>query len=318
MRSINDIFNTKLDNTIVTLGKFDGSHIGHQLLFDTAISLKKDDLKTVIFTFDLPPQSVCGERAGTDLKTIMTRDEANFRQYEDRIDYIVFFPVNKETMSMSPEKFVRDILCDRLGVKTVVVGEDFRFGKGRSGDVALLRQLGKEMAFDVVALKKVTYRLSGTDREYEVSSTLIKEEILKGNLDDVTAMLGHPFSIKGRIVHGKHFGSVMGFPTINFEARDNKILPPDGVYATFTEIDGSRYLSVTNIGSRPTFDDGEHRTVETNILYFNRDVYGREAEVFFKHFIRNEKKFNSMEELKAQIEEDKESVKKFYSCDLNC
>ncbi len=311
MKLITDIENLKLKNSIVTLGKFDGNHIGHQLLFETAVGLKQPDYCTVIFTFDVSPAKVVGKTSNAS-RTILTHEERHFQKYKDGIDYVVEFPFNKKTMSMSPEDFVKEILVDKLDVKTIVVGEDFCFGKNRSGNVQTLMELGKEYGFTVNALKKVTYQPKDYSEPQEVSSTLIKEEILKGNMEDVNVMLGGPFTMVSEVLQGKKVGRQMGFPTINFDAPDEKILPPNGVYATKTKVNGELYNSITNVGNRPTFDDGEFRNVETNIFDFDGDAYGTIAEVMFYKFIRPERKFNSPEELMEEIGRNKEEVKSFF------
>ena len=304
MEYITDIDNLEIKNSIVTLGQFDGNHIGHQFLFKKAREIKQSfgvKFCTVILTFDIQPANIV---RGENLRTIQTSLERRRIHDVPDMDYLVEWPFNKETMSMSPEEFVQKILVDKLDVKAVVCGVDFCFGSHRSGNVETLKELGEKYNFTVYAYEKVTYKGE------EVSSTRIREAISNGNLADANEMLGHPFSVISTVVHGKHQGSQMGFPTINFEAAEDKILPPNGVYATKTEIDGKEYLSVTNVGNRPTFDDGNMRTVETNILDFDSDVYEKIAEVKFFKFIRPEKKFDSWEDLKTEIDRNKEEVRK--------
>ncbi|MCF0228749.1 MAG: riboflavin biosynthesis protein RibF [Parasporobacterium sp.] len=289
MEIIRDIDNLKLHNTIVTLGKFDGYHRGHRMLLDTAAKLKKDlNAAAVIFTFDVNPLTVINDDS---CRTIISRNERSGAVYPDSIDYVVEFPFNKETMGMEPETFVKDILVDRLGVSVVVVGEDFRFGRGRSGSVETLKALGDKYAFTVKALNKLTYKSSDDGVEREISSSFIKDEILAGHMETVTDMLGKPFSVNSPVIHGKRLGRTIGFPTINQMVPEDKILPPDGVYATGTLIDGREYMSITNVGKRPTFKDGEHRTIETNIFDFDGDIYGRTLQVNFYKFIRPERRF---------------------------
>ena len=312
MKVITDINNIKLKNAIVTIGKFDGNHIGHQLLFDTVRSLKQDGDCTVVFTFNVPVSSVVDHDAPNSVRTIQTHEERYQRQDMAGIDYVVEFPFNKQTMSMRPEDFVKEILVDRLDVKAVVVGEDFCFGKDRAGNVQMLKELGEQYGYTVYALKKVIYQPEDFSDPVEVSSTLIKNEILRGNMEDVTRMLNRPFSMIGTILQGKHLGRTIGFPTINFAAPADKILPPNGVYATKTIIDGISYNSITNVGKRPTFDDGEYRTVETNIFDFNEDVYGKMAEVDFYKFIRPERKFESVEALMDEIADNVKEVKAYF------
>ena len=301
--------NLRLKNTIITLGKFDGNHIGHRSLFMRAKAVKDEaagTLSTVIFTFDINPRQVLTEKTVSNLYTNAERisiEEAY------GIDYVYVWPFTKENMSMSPEAFVKTYLSERLGVRHIVVGEDFRFGRARAGGVDTLTALSGEFGFTVHAVPKVTYKGEA------VSSTRIKEEILKGNLEDANYMLGSPFSVTGTVVRGKHLGKSLGFPTINFEAPEGKILPPDGVYATKTFVDGTPYISMSNIGTRPTFEDGSARNIETNIFDFDRDIYGKKAKVEFYKFIRPEKHFESADELVSEIERNKIRIRGFFTDD---
>ena len=304
----------RLERSIVTLGKFDGFHKGHMKLIEKAVESKEPGLPVVIFTFDIYPGAVLGIEAS---KNILTDEERNFKKILNGVDYVYEFPFDKETISMEPEDFVRDILSGCLGMKLCIVGEDFRFGKGRRGDVQLLNKLGKELGFSVAAEKKVCIRPEGSDKEIEISSSLIKNEIEKGNLADANNMLGRPYSIIGKVEKGKQLGGKIGFPTINFSVDSRKILPPDGVYATKTYVDGQVYDSITNIGIRPTFDDGDKRTVETNIFDFDKDIYGKMAEVEFYKFIRPEKKFASPDELLDEINKNKISVRRYFEENKN-
>lgn len=328
MEYYKDLNSLKLNNTIVTLGKFDGNHKGHRLLFNTAVKLKTGSEKVVVFTFDINPRSIINDNA---LRTITSHDEkavlyrsdnksaglygcdgAAESVYPEGVDIVVEFPFNKETMSMEPHDFVKNILIDKLGAKAIVVGKDFRFGKNRKGSVETLKEFGSKYGFTVYAMDKLTFQPSDYDEPQEISSSLIKEEILKGNMEDVNAMLGEPFCITGEVLHGKHLGNTIGFPTINQAVPQDKILPPDGVYATKTLVNGKYYMSITNVGKRPSFQDGEHRNVETNIFDFDADVYGACLRVNFYKFIRSERVFGSIEELKKEIEKNKQQVLEYF------
>ncbi len=316
MKTITDIKDLKIDNSIVTLGKFDGNHIGHRLLFDTVINNKNAGDNAVVFTFSIPPALIIDDKGTEDHRTIKTREEKKNDHFPDGIDYIVEFPFNDETRGMSPEVFVKDILVDKLNVKLIVVGEDFRFGKDRTGDVDTLKKLGEMYGFDVIAVEKVRYKLRETGAYEEVSSSLIKKELQKGNIEEANAMLGSAFTMTSTVVHGKSLGRRIGFPTINFIAPDDKILPPNGVYATKTTVDGHTFNSITNIGCRPTFDDGQERTVETNIFDFNRDIYSKKVSVQFYKRIRPERQFSSTDELVKEINKNIEEVKDYFNnCD---
>lgn len=311
MELVTDLSKVNIRNAIVTLGKFDGSHIGHQRLFDIAVSRKQPGWPVVIFTFDVPVAEIVQSEEKGSVRTIQTQTERLLQDYPEGVDYVVVFPFNETTRSMTPEAFVKEVLVDRLHVKIVVVGVDFCFGKNRSGNVETLKRLGKTYGFEVIAVEKVRYRIEG--EEHEVSSTLIKQEIRKGNLSDVRAMLGRPFAVYGEVLQGKHYGRTIGFPTLNQAAPEEKILPPNGVYATRVWIGGVCYPSVTNVGVRPTFDDGEHRTVETHVLDFSGNLYGQNIRVDFYAFIRPEQKFSSAEELKERIQGDILRVREYFA-----
>ncbi len=313
MKIITNPDEIQLKNSIVTLGKFDGNHIGHRLLFDTAVSLKEAGDSVVIFTFNVPPARVIEGADEKTLRTIQTHGERQLQTYPDGVDVVVEFPFNDRTRNMTPEDFVKNILVEKLGVKAVVVGVDFCFGKNRAGTVETLKTLGEHYGFRVYPMEKVMYRVKGIDTPQEVSSTLIKQEILKGNIEDVNAMLGSPFAITGEVLQGKHYGRTIGFPTINLAAPEDKILPPNGVYATKVCFEGRELPAITNVGIRPTFDDGTQRTVETNIFDFNEDLYGKIVRVEFYQFIRPERKFESPEELKAEIQANVLQVREFFS-----
>jgi len=333
MIRIDHLESVKLHNTIVMLGKFDGFHLGHQKLLEEALRIKaehsarcpdEEPWPVVIFTFDVYPGRILENRkqnpadAGQQpVRTIQTRGERFLDAIPDEVDYLVEFPFNQKTMSMEPEQFVKDVLVDQLGVCRIVCGNDFRFGKDRKGSVQTLRELGKQHGFEVLLVPKVMIRFEDSDdgAEQEISSTLIKEEIQKGHMERVTAMLGRPFCITGTVMKGKQLGRTIGFPTANQLAPDNKILPPDGVYAARITVHNAPegmnqpLRGITNLGRRPTFDDGEHRTVETFIFDFQGDLYDRTISVEFMHFIRPEQKFNSVQKLQEQMKKDMAEAK---------
>ena len=314
MKQIEDINQVRLDNTVITLGKFDGCHVGHQKLFEKAVQLKNKGRSAVIFTFSVHPSKVLSDlSAGVSgsMRLILTEEEQTKELYPEGIDYLVRFPFNKETKAMEPETFVKKILVEKFGVKDIVCGTDFRFGKDRKGNILMLEQLGQTYGFEVHVVEKVRMQLEGEKSSQVVSSSRIKEEILAGRMENAGLLLGRPFSVLGTVLHGKHLGSTMGFPTINQIVPKDKILPPDGVYATRTMVRGEWYDSITNVGIRPTFDDGVQRTVETNLFGFDKDVYGETAKVCFYRFIRPEQQFHSAEELAARIEKDKMEVVTF-------
>lgn len=376
MKYIKDLTNLKLNNTVVTIGKFDGNHIGHQYLFDAVARLKEYAMDAVIFTFsddikkvapnDKIPESpeissvnkafvseekvaesvspasdevvesnrtsIKDKSAAEAKKSIFTNFEKENYSYPDEIDYVIECNFSDDIKDMYPEEFIEKILVGKLGVKKIVVGNDFCFGRNRSGDVRTLFEYSDRFKYEVFPMEKILYD------GIEVSSTYIKEKILEGDMEAVRAMLGEAFCITGEVVHGKELGREIGFPTINLIADDKKILPPDGVYATRTEItydgkatatsssdsnaslddpncNGSQvkiYDSISNIGKQPTIDDNLERTVETHIFNINEDLYGKTVKVSFYKFIRPEKKFAGLDDLKAEISVNKEEVMRFF------
>lgn len=301
MQYITGTTDFKFENTLVSLGKFDGMHKGHRKLIERLKSEKQEDQLTVVFTFDVPPKKII---SGGASKCILTKTEKKYIHESLNIDVLIEYPFNNETASMSPEEFVRDILVEKLGVKKIVVGNDFKFGKNRSGDISVLIDLGKVYGFSVIALEKEKYGSK------DISSTLIKKEIEKGNVNIANEMLGYPYMVMGEVVYGARIGNTIGFPTINVIPSPEKILPLDGVYQTMVYVDELVYKGVTNVGYKPTVTDKKTRGVETYIIDFSGDLYGKKVKIQFEKFIREERKFNSLEELKNQIKKDIKSVEK--------
>jgi len=304
MEYISSTKDFKLNNTIVTIGKFDCFHRGHQLLFGIASEMKKPGMKQVILTFAENPSDVVNKEV---TRHVISSNERHHFEIKNGVDYFIEYPFDEETRNMSPDDFVKEVLSCKLGAVAVVAGDDFRFGRDRAGDVHALEELGRKYGFEVRIVDRLTYN------GHFISSTYIREELLKGNLDSVADMLGRPFTMAGTVSHGNHIGSGMGIPTVNFPVPEDKALPPDGVYATTVRIDGNEYAGITNIGVRPTFYKNGERFVETNIIDFNDDIYGRKVVVSFLKFIRPEKKFAGAEELTRQIRSDTEEAVKIVS-----
>ncbi len=289
----------KLENTVVTIGKFDCFHKGHQLLFKTAAEMKTAGMEQVIFMFDIRS----GMPGREEVKYIVSGPERHELASGYGIDHFVEYPFTETTRRMTPEEFVRDILVAKLGVKAAVAGDDFRFGINRSGDAGTLVELGKKYGFDVRIVDRLRYK------GREICSTDIREELEKGNIPDVNEMLGRPYSISGHIIEGAHVGTGMGIPTINLDIPDDKLLPPFGVYATKTVMDGKEYVSITNIGKRPTFYNDSKTVAETFILDFEENLYGKDVRVDFYEHIRDEKKFENADALYGQISKDIKTVR---------
>ena len=289
--------------TAVTVGKFDGIHQGHEAL--VSLITKQPELKSVMVTFGKSPKQVLFDH---DLKFIVTEEERNAILEKQGIDILLVLPFDDTLMHQSPEDFIR-MLTDRIHMRYMAVGSDFTFGYKGAGNAALLEKLSTDLVFRLEVIKKI--QEDGAD----ISSTRIRELIKKGDVAEASRLLGRPYFIYGPIVHGKHIGTGMGIPTINLVPPEKKLLPPFGVYITTVDIDGRIYHGVTNVGNNPTISDGNRVTVETNLLDVNTNLYGEKATVTFYEFVRPEKKFSSIEELKTEIEKNIRQARDFFNRD---
>lgn len=276
--------------TAVTIGKFDGFHLGHQSLLSAVLREKEKGLASCVISFST---AVDMER-----NAIYTKEEQRKLCESLGIDILVEYPLDETIREMSAEQFVAEILCDRLQARVVVTGEDFRFGKGRSGDVALLRALEDTYGYRTIAVPKVE------DSEIRISSTGIRKLLAEGNISEANRMLGRPYAVFGEVLHGKKLGRTLGFPTMNLIPSVEKLLPAYGVYVTKTMVDGQWFDGITNIGLRPTVDSDKQVSVETHLFDYDKDLYGKQVEVRFLNFLRPEKKFPDVESLKAAMRED--------------
>lgn len=292
--------------TIVTLGKFDGRHRGHQKLLHTMKEIQeKTGYPTAIFTFGTAPSSMVTGQLQT---VITTNPERRANMEKMGIDYLVEYPFNGETRGMMPEAFVNDILAGRMNAKDIVVGPDCSFGYKGAGNVSLLEHMAKPLGYRLHVIEKEM------DQKRYISSTYIREELDKGNVEKANALLGEPYAIHGQVVHGNHIGgSILGFPTANLLPPAIKRLPRYGVYVSRVLVEGHYYKGVTNIGKKPTVEGENPVGVETYIFGLDRDIYGQTIEVQLLAFDRPEEKFSSMEELKKRIELDKEFASAYFN-----
>lgn len=285
--------------TVVTIGKFDGRHRGHQKLLNEMLQLKEmKGYKLAVFTFSTVPGTLV---YGTAQTVITTNQERRNNMEKIGVDYLVEYPFTQEVSHMSPQQFVKTILAGKMNAKAIVVGTDCGFGYKRAGNAALLVELAEENGYELVVVTK--------EREdsRDISSTYIREELAKGNIEKVNELLGQPYAIHGTVVHGNHIGgAVLGFPTANIIPPPEKLLPPFGVYVSRVSVDGQTYRGITNIGRKPTVEGENPVGVETFIFHLDRDIYGKNIEVQLLNFERPEKKFDSLEDLKKQIDRDKE------------
>lgn len=281
-------------NTAVALGKFDGIHIGHQRLIQELQRYGQQGYETIVFSFSVNPQYFL---EGNRKKIIYTSVEKALYFEEYKIDYLLEYPFTKEFANLNPQMFVEQFLVKQLGVKQIFIGEDFCFGKNRSGNVETLKQLGKEYGFEVHAIPKET-----CDGQV-VSSSLIREQLSK-DFSFANKLLGNPYFVYGEVIHGNHLGNTIEFPTINQRISENKLVPAYGVYASQVLIDGKPYKGISNLGVKPTVGMGEQLGLETHILDFSGDLYGKKLKTQLLFFIREEQKFDGLESLKTQIQKD--------------
>ena len=292
-----------INNSAVTLGKFDGLHLGHQMLINEVLAHKKQGLTSVMFTFLYHPHNVISDN---EIKLIYTEEEKKNKLSQSGLDILISYPFTYETKNIEPEDFVKDILVEKMDAKVIVVGNDFRFGRERRGDVNMLKSMESIYGFKVIAFEKKKWN------NKVISSSAIRSELEKGNMEAVNAMLGTPYSITGKVMHGRKIGRTLGMPTTNLISQENKLLPPNGVYVTRTIIDGKYYPGMTNIGFKPTVGKDKHISIETYIYDFERDLYGREITVEFLFYVRPEIKFDSIGELKARMDEDLAFGRKYF------
>lgn len=288
--------------SVVTFGKFDGGHKGHQRIFEKVFSIAKEKhLKTALLTFSQNPDVVI---SGQQKPGISTSAEHLSRLRNLGFDYVFEFPMTKQTMQLSAESFLQDILVDAMHAKDIVVGTDCSFGYKAMGNAGLLQQEEVKYGYETHVLKKIEV-LDEQGQVREISSTYIKEEIAKGNVKRAYELLGRHFAISGTVQHGKRIGTtVLGFPTANIFPSAGKTLPSPGVYVSRVLIGQTLYKGMTNVGDNPTVSDGNPVNIETHILDFDGDLYDQKIRVEFIDRIRDQQKFPSLEELKKQLQKD--------------
>ncbi len=298
-----NIFDDNKQETVVTIGNFDGIHIGHKKLITTTkkYALEKH-LKSIVITFNPHPLEII--KNTMPFFYIFSEEEKNIEMEKENIDFFIKYPFTKDFSNISPEDFV-NILIDKLNCKVLVVGEDYCFGKNRSGNVDILKKLGQEKGIEVIKISNIII-----DGE-RVSSSIIRECINDRNIKKANLLLNKPYYIFGKVVEGNKLGRTIGFPTANIIPPKNKLLPPDGVYITKTKYNNKLYDSITNIGTNPTVNNN-HRTIETYIFDFNQNLYNQNIEVYFYDWVRSVKKFNGIDELKEQIAKDINIANNFF------
>ncbi len=291
----------------VAIGKFDGIHRGHKRLLREIFDAKKLGLKTAVFTFD-PSPSVFFQ--GDGVRELMTREEKRIAFAQMGIDYLVEYPFCKETAAVSPEDYVKQFLLKKMNARFIAAGEDVSFGNRGAGNAELLCEIAQSRGVQVRIISKLCH--SGRD----ISSTYVRSEVEKGNMELVTQLLDEPFFISGRVERGNRIGHKLGMPTVNIHPQPQKIMPPGGVYFSTVTYGEQTFYGVTNIGYKPTVESPDGKTnrlgVETYIYDFDEDIYEKDIVVHLHHYERGEKKFADLDELKAAIAADVKKGKEYF------
>lgn len=296
-RSIEDV--PEIKNPILTLGTFDGVHLGHQkiiaLLRENA---KKMDGETVLFTFHPHPRIVLHpDDHGMEL--IQSIDERIKKLEKCGIDHLILFPFSIDFSRTTATEFVRDILINKINVRLMTIGYNHHFGRNREGNLELLKELGDIYDFEVQELPAFK------EGEISISSTKIRNAITEGNIKLANTYLGNVFEFKGKVKRGDQIGSQIGFPTANIEPLgENQIIPQNGVYAVGVVFEGTMYGGMMNIGTRPTVSQSGEKRIEIHLFDFDRTIYERELQVIVYERVRSEKTFDSLTELKEQLKND--------------
>lgn len=289
---------------VASLGNYDGVHVGHQAILKRVMAASCElSIPSVAVTFDPVPRKVLAPQSAPPL--IQTLEQRLHKLGSLNLDHTIIVTFNHQFAKNSPEDFVRNLLVNTLGIRCFVVGEHFSFGHQKRGNIELLRAMGRHYDFSVDAIPEVR---AG---ERRISSTLVRECILSGEMEATNTYLGSPFSLAGTVVEGEKLGARLGIPTANLNP-ENEIQPANGVYVTRMIVESQLYGSVTNVGIRPTVG-GRKWTVESHLLQFSGDLYGKKIELQFLKRIREEIRFASVDDLKSQIHKDIESARQYLS-----
>ena len=315
MRIFRDLIDlAEFKNSVVTIGTFDGVHLGHQKILNKLKNEANDiNGESLLFNFYPHPRMVIFPESH-NLKLIQTIDEKIESLREFGLDNLIIYPFTKEFSRLTAFEFVRDILVDKLKVKKLVIGYDHQFGRNREGDIEFLRETANIFDFEVIEISAEEID------EVNVSSTKIRNSIMDGNIARANEFMGKPFQVQGKVVQGKKLGREIGYPTINLQLNnEHKIMPLDGVYAVQVYIAGSKHFGMMNIGINPTINVPykEEKKYEVHLFDFDQNLYDENVIVLFRKFIREEKTFDNLDALKLQIQADEKNIRKYFNihCD---
>lgn len=302
--SINDFHSTK--KTILTLGTFDGVHIGHKKILERINqNTENGKYESLVLTFFPHPRMVLQEKS--EIKLLNTISEKSKLLEETGIENLVIHPFNESFSRLTAEEFVHSILVDQFHIQKIIIGHDHRFGRNRTANIDDLIAFGAEYGFEVEQISAQEIQ------DVSVSSTKIRKALNEGNMDLANDYLGYAYFLSGEVVKGKQLGRTIGFPTANIQIEeDYKLIPKNGVYAVKAIIGQKEVFGMMNIGFNPTVN-GEKQTIEVNLFDFDADIYGEKIEVSLLHYLRDEQKFGSVDLLKAQLNQDKINALDFIS-----
>lgn len=294
--------------SIITIGMFDGVHIGHkQLLNELTLKAKMMNAKSVVISFKNHPRLVLDKDKKEDGVELLQTNEERFEKIAKmNVDYLILIEFSKEFSHLTPKQFL-DILIDKLNPKLLLLGYDNHFGNPNNTEFKEILDNGSYKTLKIEKDNKAIYY-----NGIEVSSTEIRKALKRGDIILANKMLNENYSICSKVISGKQIGRTIGFPTANISIPNNKLLPKDGVYAVKVEVDGQTYKGITNIGFRPTFN-GENKTIETYIYFFEKNIYNKEIKIFFFDFLREEHRFENQDLLKKQIQQDYEKANEILS-----
>lgn len=298
---LNDV--ERVENTVLTVGTFDGVHEGHRALMETVVEkAKQRNARSVVVTFDPHPRTIIHSKSD-GIKLLTTLKERAEILETIGVDVLVVIPFTRDFSLLSSEEFVKDVIHKKIGISEFIIGYDHHFGKDRSGTIETLERLGPELKFDVQVVSKKEMG------DTTISSTVIRNEIIEnGNMVKAADLLGRPYMLNALVIHGDERGRKIGFPTANLQPEhQDKAIPKNGIYAVKVRVDGQWFSGMMNIGVRPTFD-GVTKSLEVNIFDFKQMIYGKTVQIRFFDRIREEQKFESADKLKAQLQHDKKAV----------
>lgn len=305
MKIVSNAFNfNSTEQTFVTIGTFDGVHFGHQKIIEKLVlQAKKEGKKSVVLTFFPHPRMVL--QAGANIELINTIDEKAILLEKTGLDYLIIHPFSQEFSRTSALEFVRDLLVNQLNISKLIIGYDHHFGKNREGNITQLTEYSLVYGFTVEEIPAQDID------DVSVSSTKIRTALHSGNLKTANKYLGYPFMLSGKVVNGKQLGGKIGYPTANIHVEERyKLIPKTGVYVVKSIIDEKIVYGMMNIGNRPTVD-GKHQTIEVHFFDFNKDLYHKNLTVELLYFLRDEHKFESIEELIQQLKKDEQTARNY-------